>query len=152
MEMVLPKFVELGTTAIGFILFVWVLAKFAWGPILDLLDERRKKIEGDYEAAEKNLAEAESLKGEFELKLTDIKVIERERVQDAVKRGEEMADGIVTKARGQADETRHKAEQDIDMGSPEGSTRAAGTPWSPWPWARPRRSSANDWTTTCTAS
>ena len=115
MEMVLPKFVELGTTAVGFILFVWVLAKFAWGPILDLLDERRKKIEGDYEAAEKNLAEAESLKGEFELKLTDIKVIERERVQDAVKRGEEMADGIVTKARGQADDTRHKAEQDIDM-------------------------------------
>ena len=117
MEMVLPKIPQLLTTALGFLLFVWVLAKFAWGPILDMLDERRKKVEDDYQAAERNLAEAESLKGEFELKLADIKVIERERVQEAVKKGEEQATGIVTKARSQADETRQKAEQDIEIES-----------------------------------
>lgn len=115
MEMVLPKIPQLLTTLFGFLLFVWVLAKFAWGPILNLLDERRKKVEDDYKAAENNLAEAESLKGDFEMKLSDIKVIERERVQEAVKKGEEQATGIVTKARGQADETKHKAEQDIEL-------------------------------------
>jgi F-type H+-transporting ATPase subunit b len=115
MEMVMPKLPQLLTTALGFIFFVWILGKFAWGPILDLLDERRGKIDGDYTAAEKNLAESETLKGEFELKLADIKVIQREMVQEAVKRGEDIADGIEKKARSGADDTRQKAAQDIEL-------------------------------------
>ena len=54
-------------------------------------------------------------KGDFESKLGDIKVIEREKIQEAVKRGEELADGIVTDARSQADTTRQKAEADLDI-------------------------------------
>ena len=115
MEMVIPKIPQLITQMIGFIIFVWILRKYAWGPILDMLDQRREKVDGDYKAAEKNLADAEELRGEFELKLTDIKVIEREKVQDAVKRGEEQADGIVSKARMQAEDSRAKAEQDIEV-------------------------------------
>ena len=115
MEMVMPKLPQLLTTAVGFLCFVWILGKFAWGPILNLLDERRDKIDGDYTAAEKNLADAEQLRGEFELKLADIKTIERERVQEAVKRGEDIAGGIEVKARENADQTRQKAEQDIDL-------------------------------------
>ncbi len=115
MDFVTPNITNLLTTAVGFILFVWVLAKFAWGPILNLLDARRQKIEGDYAAAEKNLADAEQLKGEFESKLADIKSIERERVQEAVKRGEGIADGIVHKARSEAEAAVTKAEQDIEI-------------------------------------
>ena len=115
MEMVMPKLPQLLTTAIGFLCFVWILGKFAWGPILNLLDERRDKIDGDYAAAEKNLADAEQLRGEFELKLADIKTIEREKVQEAVKRGEDIAGGIESKARESAENTRQKAEQDIDL-------------------------------------
>ena len=115
MEMVIPKIPQLLTQMVGFIILVLILKKYAWGPILDLLDQRRDKIDGDYKAAENNLAEAEQLKGDFELKLTDIKVIEREKVQEAVKRGEDLADGIVGKARHQAEETKQKAEQDIGI-------------------------------------
>ena len=115
MEFVTPNVTNLITTAVGFILFVWVLGKFAWDPVLGLLDERRGKIEGDYAAAEKHLEDAEQLKVEFESKLADIKTIEREKVQEAVKRGEELADGIVGKARSGADEIRVKADQDIEI-------------------------------------
>ena len=115
MEMVIPKIPQLLTQMVGFIILVLILKKYAWGPILDLLDQRRDKIDGDYKAAENNLAEAEQLKGDFELKLTDIKVIEREKVQEAVKRGEDLAEGVVAKARAQADETKSKAEQDIGI-------------------------------------
>ncbi len=115
MEFVTPNITNLLTTAVGFLIFVWVLAKFAWGPILNLLDERRNKIEKDYAAAEKNLADAEELRGEFELKLTDIKVIEREKVQDAVKRGEQQGESIVARARQSAEETKAKAAQDIEL-------------------------------------
>ncbi len=115
MEMVMPKLPQLLTTAVGFIFFVMILGKFAWGPILNVLDERRGKVEDDYAAAEKNLAEAEQLKGDFESKLSDIKAIEREKVQEAVKRGEVLADGIVLKARTNAEDTKNKAAQDIEL-------------------------------------
>ena len=115
MDFVTPNITNLLTTAVGFVIFVMILAKFAWGPILGLLDARRQKIEGDYAAAEKNLADAEQLKGEFESKLADIKSIERERVQEAVKRGEGIADGIVHKARSEAEAAVTKAEQDIEI-------------------------------------
>ncbi len=115
MEMVIPKIPQLLTQAAGFIILVLILKKYAWGPILDMLDQRRDKIDGDYKAAEKNLTEAEQLKGDFESKLTDIKVIEREKVQEAVKRGEDLADGIVSKAHTQADDAKAKANQDIEI-------------------------------------
>lgn len=117
MEMVMPKLPQLLTTALGFIFLVLILGKYAWGPILNVLDERRNKVEGDYAAAEKNLADAEALKGEFESKLADIKAIEREKVQEAVRRGEAQSEGIVGKARTSADEIRAKAEQDIEIES-----------------------------------
>jgi F-type H+-transporting ATPase subunit b len=103
------------TTVAGFLVLMWIMKKFAWGPILDLLDQRREKIEQDYSTAEKELSEAETLKADFETKLSDIKVIERERVQEAVKKGEELAGGIVTKARAEMDQAKTKGLQDLEI-------------------------------------
>jgi F-type H+-transporting ATPase subunit b len=110
-----PNWPQLITTAIGFLILVWIMRKFAWGPILDMLDQRREKIEHDYAAAEKELSSAESLKSDFETKLSEIAVIQRERVQEAVKKGEELAGGIVTKARGEMDQARQKGMQDLEI-------------------------------------
>jgi F-type H+-transporting ATPase subunit b len=103
------------TNIVGFLLVVWVLKKYAWGPILDLLDARREKIRSDFEEAEKALSDAQALREDFNSKLGDIKVIEREKVQEAVKRGEGIAEGIVGEARRQADGLREKAQTDIGL-------------------------------------
>jgi F-type H+-transporting ATPase subunit b len=110
-----PNWPQLLTTVVGFLLLVWIMRKFAWGPILDLLDQRREKIESDYKAAERELGSAEALKADFETKLSEIKVIERERVQEAVKKGEQLADGIVTKARAEVDQSKAKSLADLEM-------------------------------------
>jgi len=47
--------------AILFILFAWVLGKFAWGPLLKIVDEREKGIRDSVETAEKAAAEAKDL-------------------------------------------------------------------------------------------
>lgn len=101
------------TNIVGFLLVVWLLRKYAWGPILGLLDARREKIRSDFAEAEKALRDAETLKGEFNQQLGNIKSIERERIQEAVKRGEGIADSLVDEARQQADATRQKAQVDI---------------------------------------
>jgi len=110
-----PNVPQLLTTVAGFVILIWILRKFAWGPILDLIDQRREKIARDYRAAEHELQEAATLKGDFETKLSEIKVIERERVQEAVKRGEDLAGGIVAKARTEVEQTKAKGVQDLEI-------------------------------------
>ncbi len=103
------------TTWAGFLIVVLILRKTAWKPLLDFLDARREKIRKDYADAEHALSDAEALKGDFAHKLADIKAIERERVQEAVKRGEQFADGIVAEARAKAEVALEKAKADIDI-------------------------------------
>jgi F-type H+-transporting ATPase subunit b len=110
-----PNIPQLLTTVVGFLILVWIMKKYAWGPILDLLDQRREKIENDYVAAEKELSEAESLKSDFETKLGEIATIQREKVQEGVKRGEELASNIVAKARDEMEQARQKGMQDLDI-------------------------------------
>lgn len=102
------------TTIVGFVIVVWLLRWKAWGPILDFLDARREKIRKDYADAAQAVTEADKLRADFEHKLADIKTIERERVQEAVKRGEGVADGIVAEARAKAEATFAKAQADIE--------------------------------------
>jgi len=101
------------TNIAGFVIVVWILAKVAWGPILDILDARRDKIASDFAEAEQARGDAEQLKGDFESKLGDIKTIEREKVQEAVDRGEELAGRIKIEAHGKAESALEKARQDI---------------------------------------
>lgn len=103
------------TTVLGFVIVVLILKRTAWGPILEFLDARRDKIRKDYTDAEHALQDAEVLKGEFASKLSDIRTIERERVQEAVKRGEQVADGVVAEARQKAAATFEKAKADIEI-------------------------------------
>ena len=100
----------LATNIIAFLIFVWVLKKFAWGPLMSMLDERKAKIQGDFATAEGKVAEAEQLRSDFEAKLAEIKGLEREKLQEATKRGEDLAD---TRCRDQAqDMAQHVAAAD----------------------------------------
>ncbi|HOX26810.1 MAG TPA: F0F1 ATP synthase subunit B [Candidatus Krumholzibacteria bacterium] len=112
-----PNIPQLLTTIAGFLLLMWILRKFAWGPIIALIDQRRAKIETDYSAAEKELADAGTLRASFEAKLGEIKVIERQRVQEAVKKGEELAKGIVADARAEIEQVKAKGMQDLEIES-----------------------------------
>jgi len=51
-------------TAITFLILIVVLAKFAFGPIVKMLDERERTIREAIEQAKKERAEAERLLGE----------------------------------------------------------------------------------------
>ena len=52
-------------SVVSFVLLLVVLAKFAFPPILKMLEEREQKITGDIQGAEDLKAEAEKLKREL---------------------------------------------------------------------------------------
>jgi F-type H+-transporting ATPase subunit b len=45
------KWQMLLTHAVGFVIAVWILKRYAWKPILNILEERRQKIQADFDEA-----------------------------------------------------------------------------------------------------
>ncbi len=102
------------TNIVAFLIFFWVLRKYAWGPLLAMLDTRREKISSDFAAAEKELSDAEALRASFDAKIAEIKSLEREKMQEAVKRGEAIAGELEANARDKAGQFLEKAEGELE--------------------------------------
>jgi F-type H+-transporting ATPase subunit b len=102
------------TNIVAFVIFVWLLRKWAWGPLIAMLDERKDKIRGDFATAEGKVAEAEQLRSAFETKLAEIKGLEREKLQEATKRGEDLASRLEAEAKDKASNILGKGEAELE--------------------------------------
>lgn len=102
------------TNIVAFLIFLFLLRKFAWGPLMSLLDARREKIKADYAAAAGRLGEAEQLRADYDAKLAEIKALERERLQEAVKRGEEISGRLQEEAKAKAGDFLGRAEAELE--------------------------------------
>lgn len=85
-------------SALGFLIVLYILSKYAWKPILNALDEREKSIEGALKAAEIARNEMANLKAENEKIIQEAKV---ERDQMLLK-ATETAKQIVEEAKEKA--------------------------------------------------
>ena len=99
--------------AITFLVLLVVLGKFAWGPIVKMLDEREKTIREAIESAKKERAEAERLLAEQKASLA---AASREAA-DAAKRSQQeveaMRQDLTAKARKEADDLVAAARKQI---------------------------------------
>ena len=83
---------------IGFLILLWGLRRFAWGPVLGMLETRRQKIAGEFDLAAKKQAEADALKGRYEQELRGIDALSRQKIQDAIAEGQKVAGEIKEQA------------------------------------------------------
>lgn len=108
---------ELLTHAVGFIIFFWVLKKFAWGPLLSLLDERRQKIKDSFNEIDEKNAEADKLKSDYEDKLKNIETERRQKITEAVNEANKLASDIKIAAQEESkkmiDRTNEQLQRDI---------------------------------------
>ncbi|MCX7918924.1 MAG: F0F1 ATP synthase subunit B [bacterium] len=106
---------QIVTQIIGFLLLVWLLKKFAWKPILQLLETRRNKIIAEFERIDRTKQEVERLKQEYEQQLKTIDVQARQKILEAVQEGQKIALEIQEQARDDARQLIEKAKQNIDL-------------------------------------
>ncbi|MGH7741651.1 MAG: F0F1 ATP synthase subunit B [Candidatus Eiseniibacteriota bacterium] len=104
---------QVATQILGFLLLVWILRKYAWGPVLKGLEERREKIAGEFREADRVKEEARELKTSYEVKLSAADAEARTRIQDAVAEGQRVAAEI--KVQAQAEATQRLARADDEM-------------------------------------
>lgn len=111
----MTQFGETITVIIGFTIFFLVMKKFAWGPILDILDERQNKIEEGFDEVKKLQSDAADAHARYEEKLRDIEAEARTRIQEAVAEGKKVAEEMTDAARREAQEITEKARRNIQL-------------------------------------
>jgi len=82
------------TQILGFLLMVWILSRYAWGPLVGMLEARREKIAGEFKEAERLKAEAVELKARYDAELRTIEGHARHRMNEAVAEGQRVAGEI----------------------------------------------------------
>jgi F-type H+-transporting ATPase subunit b len=102
-----------GTQILGFLIMVWILGKFAWGPIVAGLEERRRKIAGEFAEAERRKHEAEELKAKYDAELRGIDAVRRQSIQEGIAEGQRVAAEIKVHANEEAQARLHRAADEM---------------------------------------
>jgi F-type H+-transporting ATPase subunit b len=111
---IIPELPQLLTHAVGFLITLWLLKKFAWGPLLNLMEDRRNKIRDEFETIENEKLRVDQLTAEYESKLKDIDAERRTKLVEAVDEGKKIAEEIKAEARDDAQKTVEKAKEDLE--------------------------------------
>jgi F-type H+-transporting ATPase subunit b len=98
MDLITPDLGLLFWTGLVFVLLLTLLTKFAWKPILTMVNKREKDIEEALELAKKTRAEMAALQSQNENLLKEAKA-ERDAI---VKDAREVATRLVEEAKGKA--------------------------------------------------
>ena len=101
------------TQILGFLIRLWGLKKFAWGPVMAMLESRRQKIAGEFDLAARKQSEAEQLRARYEQELKTIDAQARQKLQEAVAEGQRVAGEIHAQAQLDAASRVARAEDEI---------------------------------------
>ncbi|MDQ6843428.1 MAG: F0F1 ATP synthase subunit B [Bacteroidota bacterium] len=104
MELLLPKLGLIFWTVLAFAIVFFILAKYAWKPILKSLNDREKNISDSILSAEKVRAEMAELKSENEILLSKA----REERAIMMREAKETRDKIIMEAKEQARQEMNK--------------------------------------------
>jgi F-type H+-transporting ATPase subunit b len=114
-----------------------VLYRFAWGPLLRILNERRERIQQGVEATERAKRELEEAERERQVKLEEARREAQAILDRIAKQGEdlrkeleakarEQAEALIARARAEIRQEREKAVQDLRSQAADLAVMAAG--------------------------
>ncbi len=97
------------------LILYFVLRKILFNPIKNMIDSRQKEIDDMYENAEKNRAEAEEMRADYEQKLQNATEESEELLRSAQRRAILREEEILKEAAEQARRTKERAEEQIAL-------------------------------------
>ena len=114
-EALRPDLQQILSQLISFVLLLALLRRFAWGPLLAILDQRRKHIEDGLRQVAAGKEEMERLKAEYAQRLAKIEDEARLKMQQAILEGKRVSLEIQEQARAQAQDAMTKSKDTIAM-------------------------------------
>src|SRR5947199_59849 len=89
---------------IAFLITLWILKKFAWKPLMGVMDERRNKIKSEFDYIENQKTEVKKLADEYEERLANADAKARIKIQEAIDEGRKISQEIQDESHNQAKE------------------------------------------------
>ena len=124
----------LAAQILNFLILVVLLRAFAYKPIVNMLQERQKKIEMSLAKADEDVEKAEALKKEYEDQLASARVKAQSIIDSASRQAAEERDESVVKTKRDIEQMKKSAAEEIE--------RRRFAPRSlPFRWRRRARSS-----------
>ena len=110
--------IDIGYTVIAqvlaFLLLVWLLSKYAWQPLMNMMEQRRMSIESSLAQAAEERQQAEQIKKEYQEEMRQARHEAQEVIARATKISEERAVEILALAREEAEKVKKSALVDIE--------------------------------------
>ena len=98
---------------INFLILVAILAKFAYKPLLQALEDRKNRIASDLANAEQERVSAETLRREYQEQLNQARLQAQAIVEKAVKQAEAEAQRQLQDVRAQIEREKKLAQEEI---------------------------------------
>lgn len=100
-------------TVVFFTILMLLLKKFAWGPLMGVMDQRAKMIASEIEQAEQSRQESAKLLEEQRALLKEARDNAQEIVENARKQGDTQREELITAARAEVNRMKESAALEI---------------------------------------
>ena len=104
---------------LNFFVLLYLLRKFLYSPIKEILDKRAAQINGDLDDAEARREEAKEIKNKYEQKLKNAHSEAQEIVDNAETRANKKAKNIINEAEEKAENLKAKKLEEIEQAKKE---------------------------------
>ncbi len=99
---------------VSFLIFLWLMSKFAFPPIEKILGDRRQRIEGAIEEARRDREEAARLKEQFEAQIESARHEAQSMIERAQRTADLQAQETIQGAREEAERLLAMAREEIE--------------------------------------
>ncbi|MDR0433439.1 MAG: F0F1 ATP synthase subunit B [Gracilibacteraceae bacterium] len=99
---------------ISFLILVWILAKFAWKPLMGMMEKRRLFIKENLAQAEAERQEAERIRREYQEEMAKARQEARSLIEQAAQTSEKRGAEIVEAARRETEKLKESALAEIE--------------------------------------
>lgn len=100
---------------LNFLFLVFILAKFAYKPVINMMEDRKNKIASDLENAELAKAEAEKLKAKYAAQLATVRQEAQSIIDSARKTAQSVHDKIIAETKAEQEQIVASAKDAIAL-------------------------------------
>ena len=99
---------------INFVIILFLLARFVWNPIMNLLDQRRQRIQDSLAEAERISKEAAQERAAFQAQLAEERQRNAAQLAEAAKQGQQVREEIISAAQRERDQILTNAQREAE--------------------------------------
>ncbi len=99
---------------VAFLILYWLLNKYAFGPLMGIMEARKRMLAEQIESTDKNRRDAEQLLAEQKQAMQDVRKEAHEIIEQARKVSAKQGEEIVEQAKSEAARLKNEALQDIE--------------------------------------